>query len=653
MGRMDPTFGQQMPPELDPSLMQGAMQPDPEAQQLTGIQPDPMAARQPMGFIPDGPMDPFAQMLSAMTAAADALKDGEDPNNAFAPEITPSDLGQAVKDAWERLEPFREARVQAIEKYVGPHYGDVTQVDAQYVNLLQQAVETMMPQLVSYEPRAHVEAIAGGLTVEAMIREMSLNQLAKRIKLHDIHHEMVLDALFAPFGIVRTGLKATDEQVTVGAKQYNRGEFYVENIDWDDYVIDQTARRPSERIFEGHRFRVPRSVALAAERAPGVPLYDQDVIKSAPQLMIGKTEPTYADKISGYSGDPYDLVDMIELWQICVFFGDRTMIYTLASLDGQEWAREPYQYWGPEDGPYVKLYFTAVPSNAIPIPYATRLLDLHGAASRVANRFIDGIDRTKVTHIYRPGEEDLAAAVQKSKDNEFIRGDPQAVTTVKSGGIVPELQPGMQFVMELFNNASGSSQLLGGQADIAKTATAATILQGNAQARLTVMSNKSNQALSTIFQHAAWYQDNDPAIDETLVARMPGGLRVEYLNNPELRKGDFSKFIFTVDAYSSKPMDPAVKLDKVVKGLELLANSMQLGEQAFSKVAQIVAKELQLPEIDEIVPNAQSQQAAQAMLMKYQNPSDNPDTAPQQRTEQPYRQVLNQGLSQISANRAR
>lgn len=599
----------------------------------------------------NGPADPLIVAFGRLQQIAAQVEDGPDPNNAFEVEITPGDLGQAVRDSWDRLQSARDVRTRCLELYTGRHYGE--NVDSgleEYVNLMQQAVESYLPQLVSFEPKAHVDAIDGGLTVEAMVRELSLNRVAKKCDLAEVHFNVVLEAIFAPWGIIRTGLKAGNEQVSVGDKTFIRGEFFVENIDFEDFVTDQSGRRPNERLFDGHRIRIPRAVALAAEKSPGVPLYDAETIRNAPRLQLGKELPSDADRIAGFSGDPYDLVDMIELWEIAVYYGDRTMIYTLSNLDGGEWAREPYQYWGPADGPYIKLWFTGVPSNNVPVTYAQRMLDLHDAGIRTAYRFIEAIDRTKVAHIYRPGEEDLADALRNADDNEWIKGDPTAINSTKTGGVVPELQPGMQFIMELFNNAGGSPQLVGGSKDIAKTATAATILQGNAQQRVAVMNYRSMRVLSTVFEHAAWYQDNDPMLHETLVSRLPGGVRVEFENTAELREGDFSKFVFTVDAYSARPMDPAVRLDKLTNGLGILFQAATLGPQGFSKVAQILAKELQLPEIDEINLDPVANMARQAVVAAEGGPpKNNPLKAPQrERPEAPYQQSLNQSRGTVS-----
>lgn len=599
------------------------------------------------------PVDPLQMMLAEFAKQQAQIADGPDPNNAAELSITPSLLGQAVKNSWERMSGFRDVRVETLEKYGGRHYGDGNTDQKGYVNLLNQAVETLISQLVAFEPKAHVEPIESGLLIEALIRELSLNRAAKRVQLGEVHYTWVLEALFAPFGIVRTGLKAGQEQVSVGNKSFNRGEFFAENIDFEDYVIDQSARRPGDRLYEGHRLRVPRDVALAAEREPGVPLYDHSVIKAAPRLTTGKTEQSMADTLAGQHGDPFELVDMIELWEIAVYLGDKTTIYTLSDLSGgSRWAREPYEFWGPETGPYVKLWFMPMPSSALPIAYTARQLDLHDMGCEITERYYEGIRDTKTQHIYRPGEEDLADAMRKGGDNEWIKGDPSAVNTVKSGGLTKELQPGVEFLMQQFNNASGSSQLMGGHADIAKTATAATILQGNAQARIQVMTGRSLRGLSTIFEHMAWYQDNDPALKETLVARLPGGARTEFVNTPELRKGDYTQFIFSVDAYSAKPMDPAVRLDKLLMGIQALISSMPLGPQGFSKVAQILSKELQCPELDEINPDPSMMMARQAVgAAEGGQPKDNPLMSPETNVApRPYQQSLNQGSSTRSAN---
>jgi len=601
---------------------------------------------QQMAGQPQG-LDPLSAMLQALQHRLAEEQDGVDPREAINAEITPHSLGDAVFDSYKRLEQFRDIRTECIAQFAGPHYPDTGVEGEQYVNLLQQAMDTITPQIVSFEPRAHCEAMAGGLTVEAMVRELSLNRQAKRINLGDKHFEVVLEALFSPVGVIKTGLHAGQDQVVVGDRMFTRGEFYAEVIDFEDYVIDQSARRLDDPIFEGHRMRVPRSVALAAEREPGVPLFDPEVIKSAPRLQMGRINATQADKLAGFQGDPYQLVDMIELWEIAVYMGDRTMIYTLTDLGGNsKWARDPYEFWGPESGPYLKLYFTGVRSNSMPLSYASRILDLHNAGVETSSRFIEGIKNTKLQHIYRPGEEDLADAMMNGGDNEWFKGDPTSVADVKSGGLIAELEPGMEVIMQLFNNASVSSQLIGGQADISKTATAATILQGNAQARLTIMKERALKILSKVFEHMAWYQDNDPYLDETLVARLPGGVRVELKNTPDLREGKFTDFVFSVEAYAAKPMDPAVKLDKLIQALQLLPLLMQLGPQGMSKALQVLSKELQEPLLDEINPDPTMMMAREAVAASSGGPPRNdPGKKPTDSRPQPYGQVLGNARS--------
>ena len=103
----------------------------------------------------------------------------------------------------------------------------------------------------------------------------------------------------------------------------------------------------------------------------------------------------------------------------------------------------------------------------------------------------------------------------------------------------------------------------------------------------------------------------------------------------------------TVDAYSSKPVDPAVKLDKLMQAMQMLVASAQLGPNAFAKVAQILAKELQIPEIDEISPDPAMFMARQAVVQNEGGPAaDDPVKRPEQKKSNVRQAPFQQGLGQ-------
>lgn len=529
--------------------------------------------------------------------------------------LIPSRLSDARRRSWLRMAWVRDMREKVVRAFAGVSTEDQADTPS-FCNLMEQAVDTLHPQLVAGVPKATVEPI-GSLNLEgpAMIRELSLNRTARDIKLGQLHSDAVLDALLGPMAICRTGLKAGPERYLVGDRQFTMGSFYAALIDLDDYVCDQAGRSDGALMFEGHRYRIPRKTALDSG------LYNPDVITSLAPLRLGRYEKGNVEELGGRQGDPYLLIDMVELWDIAVYLGDTTLICTLADSRSSEWAREPYEYWGPATGPYVKLSFSKLPNNAIPKVWGARILDLAEAANDSSAKMVDDILTDKTVHTYVKGEEDAADAVKGAHNNEWVAVENKdSVQTHTEGGVKEQTLAAIQWLKEMFNTASLSPDILGGQKDNSGTATGASILQGNAVVRLKQMQARSQEFLSDIFRHMGWYKDNDPGLEETVVARLDGGEKVELVNNAQMRRGGFADFNYSTDAFASQPTDPVVKLANLLKFLPELPVLMQLGPEAFSKVMHIAAKALEEEMLDEINPDQQFAQLRDMLAQTVQPP---------------------------------
>lgn len=528
-------------------------------------------------------------------------QDPEGPGHSIDPLtfLTPHALAEARKSSWLRLQWVRDMRERVIRAYAGVMAEDQTQ-DPVIVNLVEQAVDTLHPQLTYDDPHCNVEPVgSSSLSGAAMIRKLSSERTARDIGLGDIHSQAVLDALLGPMAICRTGLRAGPERYNVRGREFRQGIFYAALIDFDDYVIDQGARNDSECIFEGHRYRIPRSIALDSD------LYDNSVIENLPVLKLGKMEQGQVEGLEGWMGDPYRLVEMIELWDIAVYLGDCTLICTLTDVITDKWCRKPYEYWGPDTGPYVKLSFSRIPNVAIPKIFGARIMPISDAINQATDKVVDDIVTEKTTYAYAAGEEDFADAMRLARNNEWIKTDnPEKVKTMTSGGIKQETIGAISFLRDCFNSASMSPDILGGTKDQSGTATGASILQGNAVVRLKRMQRQSQTFLTKIFRHIAWYKDSDSQLQETVVARLPGDISVELQNTAQLREGAFADFNYEVDAYATQPMDPVMRLAKFLELLPQIPVLAQLGPDPFGKIMHVAAQALEMPELDDISPDA-------------------------------------------------
>lgn len=557
--------------------------------------------------------------------------------------FSPADLGEMMQDSYDRLESFRETRRRLIADYCGPHYGmsaPVAGVDplfeADHHNLIQQTIDALLPNLTAKDIKPSVEARTQRLVLEAMARERQLERTLDDIGLADTHGQAVLDAFLGPFGIVWVGLRAADDLHVVRDRQFRKGQFVAACIDFDDYVIDQSAKRDTQSLFEGHRFRIRRAEALRCVRMDGSPMYVSEVVESAPTITTGDRDGGDVHKLAGHTGDPYRAADWLEFWSVAVYADGVVWIATVDRLGREaKFVREPYVYWGHGRGPYRKLSFLGVPNNAMPLAFANRVRDLHGSTKRVANKVIDDILTAKDVLIFRPGDEDLADAIRTASNGQQIKGDPTAVQNMTFGGSLANLFPALEFIRSMANDATGGSQLESGAKDNSKTATGASILQGRQQMRQEFMQAKSLRFLSSIVQAAAWYQVHDPFLQATVIQRLPGGHRVELRLDPEIVEGQYDEFAFTVKSLVNVQMDPSVKAARLIEIIGQLPALAALGPQAFTKIMSILSSHLDIPELDEINPDPSALIAKEQQMQAQASQTGTGGPAPQAQSQRP------------------
>ncbi len=530
-------------------------------------------------------------------------------------QLQPRQIAKMTDAGYKRLKWAREAGAKATRAYVGRHYGEnpdeVQQAQQNVANLIQQSVTILIPNLVAQNNKHRVTSPLIQLQGEARKVEIALNQMDRQLGLADIFERCTTSAILKGPGIVKIGIRAGPDVVKVEERYVNKGQVYVSDIDLDDYVLDAACRKREEAVIEGHRYRIPKAVALASG------IFDNEELAKVPTLdkLAGNRDGKRAEAIGGNQGDRFDDRDLIELWDIAVYQDDSTYIVTLAAGDTSDAGAmlgnspivlmEPYEFNGPERGPYEMLGFGHVPNNPMPFVPVDAWRDLHVAMAKVANKMVRQLLRTKKVMTYEPSAADDALVLLTASDGESVGvKNPDGVKMQDMGGVPPELYEGVGWMMGQFNNASGNLQMVGGQRDIGKTATAASIMQGNSSVRIQWMQAKCRNFAKRIDEQVGHLLVTDPLIHLPMIDRLDNGMQAEVVYSAQTRKGKPTDFEYDVEPFNPASMDPearAARLVQLFQSLPAFAPLIQAGIP-LDKILSVLGREMGVDGLDELVP---------------------------------------------------
>jgi hypothetical protein len=185
-------------------------------------------------------------------------------DNATRSTMTPTKrLCRAVELGYQRMQPMRDSRYRFLCQYVGPFYskhkGEAGQDErkASPVNLMWQAVTTLVPNLVAQNPQflAESDVLAYREYGEGLAQQTNI--LSKRIRLAHTLRKTITDALFGP-GFIKTGIAVSGQTLDLENNVFQIGAPYADRVDPDDMILDGMAREWDEQLFVGNRFRVPK-----------------------------------------------------------------------------------------------------------------------------------------------------------------------------------------------------------------------------------------------------------------------------------------------------------------------------------------------------------------------------------------------------------
>ena len=551
--------------------------------------------------------------------------------------LEPKRLARLATLGFQKMHHFRKARMAMMTQYVGRFYSSrsASGEDRAFpLNLMHQAVTTIVPNLVYSDPKSDINAEFMEYKDYAEISQLALNYLVDKIELRHTLRKVITDAIFLA-GFLKCGLAVSGQYLEVGGFLHDLGQPYCDRVDPDDMVLDPIARQWEEQRFVGNRFRAD----LQTLQDSG--MYDADKLGKLSSRYAGIIMQNEASTLSNVPGlyESDSLVpaaDLVELW-----IPSEKLIVTLPWLPGNIVGDEflnVVEYEGPDKGPYSMLGFAFVPDNILPVAPAMIWHDLHMMVNKVARKAARQAERQKSVLAYESSAWQDAQEVVDSDDGESVRVDQiDAIKEISYGGTVDNNYKYLDWAQHKFAEMSMNSDMLAGQQGTDNTATQAEIRQTNSSVRLGDMQGIVYQFTAEAMKQLFYFLHTDPLIELPLTRRVKG-LDQQAFYTPEMRRGEWIDYNIKVRPYSMARQDPNTKIRRL---MEFSSNVIPALVQAFQMLGPVfnieaainlIGREMGIEELDEII-NSPALHAQLEMLQGTTAMVVPPDQKPQQMSQ--------------------
>lgn len=496
-------------------------------------------------------------------------------------------LDSSVKWSLQKLEKYRATATKAVTQYVGSHYGEGGSSKRVPVNLLELATTIYVRLLAARAPKCNITCSDSRLRPFAADLELVVNQIPKEIGLTDTIQRAVVQAMFS-MGVVKVGLRGVSEDPNVG------DEPFVSLVRTEDYFCDMSAHSWDEIQYEGNDYWMDIN---HVKEMFGVDLTPEEDNNVGDEGQIS-TRAISVDDTS------VPLFERVRLRDVYIVSSGHLITYDIRTRK----ILRDIPWDGPEGSPYVRLGFSHVPSNLMPLPPVHLWLDLHDLANTVFRKLSNQATRKKTVTVFQGGNEEDVHRFKTAEDGEAIRSNakPQdmSVGGVDSGNLAFFIQN-----KDLFNILAGNIDALGGLSAQADTAAQEKLIGEASSARLKSMGDSVIDFARAIFRRLAWYAWTDPVRKRVL--NKPAGkntgvfVKVEW--TPETRDGDFLDYNLDIDVFSMRDDSPSTRIEKMMLVLErvFLPLQQQLTEQGgyidMKYLSAYIGENTNLPELSDFI----------------------------------------------------
>lgn len=513
-------------------------------------------------------------------------------------------LKAAAEWSRDKLKPFRENRLQALQEYVGAHYSDTGARERVPVNLIELAVNIYARQLVAARPQALITTRHRELRPFAGYFEATVNDAIVEVNLEQTLRQAVMNALFS-MAVVKVGI-SSGNSVSVDGEDREAGRLYADCIGLDDWVHDMTARSRDGWQFCGNRW------SMRLDLAKDEPSFDAaaraKLTESHPNQLQDRGE-TRASSISRGDSDVHSESEFrprVELWDYWLP-EDRLLVTVSNEI---ETPLRIIEDDGPANGPYHFLGFSDVPDSLMPLPPVAIMRDIAELANRLFRKLGRQADRQKtVVGVQGDQGQKDGENIVEANDGEVIKLlNPNNAKEYRFGGVDP---PSLAFLIQLkdlFGYLNGNLDALGGLSPQSRTLGQDELLTASASQRIADMQDRVLSFTTGIIKDFAWWTWTDPVREQLVVRRMEGtDYETTFEWTPDTRQGTFLQYNFAVLPYSMAHATPASKLQGITNYIERLVIPLMPMLEMQGKTIDInalnstIARLGNLPELDAIV----------------------------------------------------
>lgn len=517
-------------------------------------------------------------------------------------------LQSAIQPCMDQLKPFREELKDALDSYVGPHYGQKGGRDRP-INMLQLAIESLLQQLSSRAPQVLCSTHNPNNKSAAIELELAMNHALKKMKFEAEHRTWVLSAIFS-VGIMEVGLDIVD-MPEIDGEPLPMTDVFCEAIMFDDFVFDTTAKKFNRRnaSFWGHKYLIPLEAAKKDKS------FNEEARKNL-QSVDKASSSEGSDSLSKQSeatGEPF--TEMVELWQIFVPMENEIITF---AVGGGEVPLKVVQWKGPRHGPYHMIGFNPVLNNIMPLSPVANWIDLDDLENKLYTKLGKQASRQKnigVTDLQ--GVADGQTIINANDGQVIAVGNPNAFKEANIGGVNQQTLGFALNVKSMADFVMGNLSAQMGLGASASTLGQEQMIKQAANVRIGSMQGVLLTATQGILQDLAFYLHNHPTIEYEMTREITGtdmklpikwprrdnGLGQEM----DMRQGDIEDYDIKIEPYSMTEVAPGQRAT-IIRQIwrEDIMPAIPLGVVPdFNAYLHSLAKLYDLPELRDIVKMSQ------------------------------------------------
>jgi len=474
-------------------------------------------------------------------------------------------LNAAVDQCEKYKEPMQRTINRMLEHYQNgwftsnKHEGSRA---SQPLNMIDRGIQTLLPFLVSNNPRVQIRPRAGishpGIKPFSKTLELALTHLLNEIKFSEYTLSPVVMDSFFSMGITKTGTMH-EHEVEIGGYLHDVGQPYCDRVDFADYIFDIAARNLQEMKLQGNRYQMPYDYVMQS----GL-FKHTDFLKPN---AVPHENVEHPDNISRNGqvynnyGEIYKTVELQDIW-----LPKEGIIVTIPRTGQGSRILRTVEWDGPENGPYDVLAYKLFPGTTVPVPPIYTWIDLNKAINTITTKMRDMTDREKTVGVYDLMDTEDAQVIKRASHGELIglRGGADSVKEVTFGGFNPQSMEFLMFLLDQFSRSGPNLEQLGGKGAMAGTLGQEQMMQGNAMREVDLMVNAVYEFTRKITRKLAWFLWTDPLITTPVIKRV-GELDYDVEYSQYNKEGDFLDYALEIEPYSMSRMNPEMRYQKILQ----------------------------------------------------------------------------------------